>query len=332
MARSDLLLGVVKAGLNGDSERLQRTVEAIIVEERAKQHNVLAERLENILRRSSFEQPKGKEMFGRSIVDKRISNLIHEIMPQKKLEDVILPEQVKKHCLDFVQEQLQRDLLRSYNLEPRNRMLLIGPPGNGKTTLAEAVAESLMVPLFVVRYETLIGAYLGETSGRLGKLIEHVRTRECVLFFDEFETLSKERGDGHESGEMKRVVSSLLLQIDNLPTHVTIIAATNHPEMLDRAAWRRFQLRIDIPPPDSEKLVEWLQAFEKKAGTHLGVSKYVLAKKMLGRSFAEVEEFALSALRKYILHRPEFTMEQIVKESMETWESQTASLNGVKGA
>ena len=92
-----------------------------------------------------------------------------------------------------------------------------------------------------MRYEAVIGSFLGETSGRLKKLFDFVRTHQCVLFFDEFDTLGKERGDVHETGEIKRVVSSLLLQIDALPSHVVVVTATNHAELLDRAVWRRFQ-------------------------------------------------------------------------------------------
>lgn len=126
---------------------------------------------------------------------------------------------------------------------------MTGEPGNGKTSLAEGIAHALAVPLVVARYDGLIASYLGETSSRLAKLFDYVRTRACVLFFDEFDTVGKERGDAHETGEIKRVVSSLLLQIDSLPSHVVVVTATNHPELLDRAVWRRFQLRLELPPP-----------------------------------------------------------------------------------
>jgi SpoVK/Ycf46/Vps4 family AAA+-type ATPase len=131
------------------------------------------------------------------------------------MDSLILPKDVVLLCEQYIQEQYRVDLLRSYGLEPRNRILLIGAPGNGKTSLAEAIAESLMMPLYVVKYDSIIGSYLGETASRLRKLIDFVSSRKCVLFFDEFETLGKERGDTHETGEIKRVVSSLLLQIDD---------------------------------------------------------------------------------------------------------------------
>ena len=117
-------------------------------------------------------------------------NLFVEKIPQKRLDHLILPDTVRSVCQDLISEQNRADLLRSYGIEPRNRLLLIGPPGNGKTSLAEAIAESLMIPLLTVRYESIIGSYLGETASRLSKLFEYAKTRECVLFFDEFEVTS----------------------------------------------------------------------------------------------------------------------------------------------
>lgn len=130
--------------------------------------------------------------------------------------------------------------------------------------MAEAIAEALMVPLLTVRYESIIGSYLGETASRLSKLFEYAKTRECVLFFDEFETLGKERGDVHETGEIKRVVSSLLMQIDALPSYVIAIAATNHDTLLDKAAWRRFQIRLEIPKPTRSSLEEYYRFLKRK--------------------------------------------------------------------
>ena len=105
------------------------------------------------------------------------------------------------------------------------------------------------MPLLIVCYEAVIASYLGETAVRLSRLFAQVRTRRCILFFDEFDVVGKERGDVHETGEIKRVVSSLLLQIDGLPSHVVAVTATNHPELLDRAVWRQFQLRLERPAP-----------------------------------------------------------------------------------
>ena len=139
-----------------------------------------------------------------------------------------------------------------------------------KLPLPKRSPLNLAVPLLSVRYESVIASYLGETAVRFSRLFDQVRVRRCVLFFDEFDVVGKERGDVHETGEIKRVVSSLLLQIDSLPSHVVAVSATNHPELLDRAVWRRFQLQLTLPPPTPALAQEWFRRFEQRFGSRLG--------------------------------------------------------------
>jgi len=115
-----------------------------------------------------------------------MTNLFFELNPTRRMDDLILSNMVTSACKELIEEQNRSDILRSHNLEPRHRILLAGPPGNGKTSLAEALAAELAVPLLAVRYEAVIASYLGETAVRLSRLFEQVRTRRCLLFFDEF--------------------------------------------------------------------------------------------------------------------------------------------------
>lgn len=315
MARADLLYDLIKYGLANDNPNFRRVAEAVCAEERAKQHGVLANRIEELLRFQS--RPLMRDPLQHTVRNGNgEQSLFIEKIPTRKLEQLLLPKTVVENCLGLIDEQMRADLLRSHGLEPRNRILLVGPPGNGKTSLAEAVAEALMLPLLIVKYESIVGAYLGETATRLGKLFDYAKTRQCVLFFDEFETLGKERGDTHETGEIKRVVSSLLLQIDALPSYVVVIAATNHDALLDRAAWRRFQLRLLLPKPSRRDLEMWFMQFEKKIGFEFGFEPSTLAKKLLGKSYAEAEEFALSVYRKYILKTPNGDPKEITKNEL----------------
>ena len=325
MARADLLIRLVQSGMRNDKATFRKVVEAIIAEARSKQHKVLAEKLEEILTAAPFERP-GTNNGSAPMLDPRMGNLFHEIMPQRKLSDLILPNEVQQICQSLIQEQHRTDMLRSYNLEPRNRVLLIGPPGNGKTSLAEAIAEALIIPLLVVRYESVVGTYLGETAMRLKKLFEHVSTRNCVLFFDEFETLGKERGDLHETGEIKRVVSSLLMQIDHLPSHVMVIGATNHAELLDRAVWRRFQVRMMLPGPTRTRLTEWFEKFERRIKIPLGYAPGTLARRFHGSNFAEVEEFGTTIFRQYVLEQPDADMKNIVSTTLQSWSARTVTV------
>jgi len=323
MARADLLVRLVQSGTRGDKATFRKIVEAIIAEERSKQHKVLAEKLEEVLSSAPIDRTVSN---GPQMLDQRMGNLVLEVMPQRKLVDLILPEEVQQICKDLVQEHHRTDLLRSFNLEPRNRLLLIGPPGTGKTSLAEAIAEALLVPLLVVRYESVVGTYLGETAIRLRKIFEYASMRKCVLFFDEFETLGKERGDIHETGEIKRVVSSLLLQIDGLPSHVVVIGATNHAELLDRAVWRRFQVRMELPAPTRDRLTNWFEKYERRIGVPLGYAPATLAKRLFGANFAEVEEFGTSVFRQYVLEQPSSDMKGIVARTLEHWSARSVKV------
>lgn len=328
MARSDLLVGLVQHGISGDKQRFRKTVEAVIAEERQKQHLILAERLEGVLAGPSPEPPRGNPSL---MVDQRIDTLLRELTPVRRLDQLVLPNDVLQVCRELVQEHHRKDLLRSYNVEPRNRALLIGPPGNGKTSLAEAIAEALMLPLYVVRYDGVVGTYLGETANRLRRLIEFASTRNCVLFFDEFETIGKERGDTHETGEIKRVVSSLLMQIDALPTHVVVIGATNHPELLDRAAWRRFQVRVNLPQPSQAGLAEWFAQFSARRKLALGLTPDTLAKHLMGSSFADVEEFGMTIFRQWVLEQPNANMKAIVSRVLKQWPTRSVKSGKASG-
>jgi SpoVK/Ycf46/Vps4 family AAA+-type ATPase len=293
MARSDLLLSLVRAGNNGDSRLFRAAAEAIIAEERTKRHYVFANALTEALK---APQPAVSNNGSGSA-----RNLFYESAPQETLDEMVLPAHVRRACDRLIEEQHRAELLRSYNLEPRHRILLLGAPGTGKTSLASALTNALMVPLITVRYEGLIGSYLGETATRLRALFEHIRTYGCVLFFDEFDTIGKERGDTRETGEIKRVVSSLLLQIDSLPSHVVVVTATNHPELLDRAVWRRFQLRLKLPMPSDQQIREWLARVEARGGTRLGSRLDQAVHFLQGLSFAELADFTSDLQRCLVL-------------------------------
>ena len=317
MARADLLLDLVRAGARGDQALFQKALEALVAEERAKQHHILADRLAAHLQvsRPANGAPAPLRRNG------PVADLVHETVPERLLEDLVLPSVVEDATRELVQEHRRADLLRAHNLEPRHRVLLAGAPGNGKTSLAEALATELASPLVSVRYESVIASYLGETALRLARLFEQVRSRRCVLFFDEFDVVGKERGDVHETGEIKRVVSSLLLQVDSLPSHVVVVTATNHPELLDRAVWRRFQLRLHLPAPTPALAEAWFCRFEKRLGSKLGYTPATLAKRLAGLSFSELEQFALDVQREYVLRLPESDMRSIVSNRLKQWQN-----------
>lgn len=322
MARSDLLVTLVRAGAQGDQGLFRRTVEALVVDEREKQHHVLAERLSSYL-----ESKSHSPIQFRGPAEHTASSLYAEVVPRKRFEDLKLSMLVQRACREIIEEQERVELLRAHNLEPRNRILLAGPPGNGKTSLAEAMAHSLAVPLIQVRYEGIVASFLGETAIRMARLFESVRSRKCVLFFDEFDAIAKERGDTHETGEVKRVVSSLLLQVDALPSHVLVVVASNHPELLDRAVWRRFQIRLNIPLPTSQELSDFIGQFFSRAKLELPVSSREIGRRLRGASYAEAEELCMDVSRRILLDGPSSRPREVVERRLEMWDERVRPLN-----
>ncbi|ERH50028.1 hypothetical protein O203_13635 [Ectopseudomonas chengduensis] len=323
MAQADTLVALVKAASSGDQPSFRKSTEALIQEERSKGHRILADRLEKALRAASHQAtlfqsstPSTRQAQTGSVAQK---DLVAELTPERSLESLVLADSILGQLRELVEEQHRAELLHAHGLSPRHRVLLAGPPGNGKTSIAEALAFELMVPLIVVRYESLIGSYLGETSVRLKELLDYARTRRCVLFFDEFETLGKERGDTHETGEIKRVVSSLLLQLDDLPDYVVVVAASNHPELLDRAVWRRFQVRLDIPVPTRAQLTKFITLISERSKINFGLAAETLAKRLLGLSFSEVEEFCLGVVRRAVLDQKADNAKAIIFSRLEQW-------------
>lgn len=314
MARADLLINLVKAGSMGDHALFRNTVEALAAEERSKQHHVLADRLIANLKTNGTSP-----QLSLNGIDDQVKNLLFEVQPHTSLHDLVLPDIVLSEFKELIEEHQRKELLHSYGLQPRHRILLAGPPGNGKTSLAEALAQELMIPFLIVRYEGIIGSYLGETANRLKKLFEYARSRNCVLFFDEFDAIGKERGDVHETGEIKRVVSSLLMQVDALPSYVVVIAASNHPELLDRAVWRRFQVKMLLPKPTIAQIETWLNRFENRFKIQVGNSKSAIAQKLKSASFAEVEDFCTDIIRRYTLALPDSNIKKIVDERLRQW-------------
>jgi AAA+ superfamily predicted ATPase len=298
VAKADLLLQLVEAALRSDDRRLRRTVEALIVEERAKRHTVLATELSELLLRSP-ERHATQGGFQR-VSDMRSSDIV-EVYPKRRLSELQLPEVAQEDIRLLIEEQHRADLLRAYNLEPRHKVLLIGPPGNGKTSCAEAIAAELAVPLIPLQYETLITSYLGETSAKLARVLGAARQRHCVLFLDEFDTVAKERGDEHDSGEARRIVSTLLLQLDQLPSHVIVCAATNHSELLDRAVWRRFELLIELPMPTRSRRVEFVAHLCERLALQLSISPRTIVDKLGKASYSDLEQFFLELRRRQIL-------------------------------
>jgi SpoVK/Ycf46/Vps4 family AAA+-type ATPase len=164
-------------GATGDRSMLASTVEAMVAEEKSRSHHVLADRLHRALQTvgvTTSNEMRRPQTGGRDFVI--------ESEPRVRLDDLILPLPADRVARQLIEEQNRADLLRAQGMQPRHSVLLSGPPGNGKTSLAEAIAEAVVRPLLTVRYDALVGAYLGETNARLAKLFEYARATPASSF------------------------------------------------------------------------------------------------------------------------------------------------------
>ncbi len=322
MARSDLLINLVKAGASGDTAALRTTVEALAADERAKRHGGFADRITRALE-ASIKPVTAKQLSVARPSDGTMGILRRD--PRRPMEELYLSKATRSLCEELIEEQRRADVLRAHGLEPRHRILLVGPPGNGKTSLADSIAYELALPFFTVRYDAVVTSYLGETAQRLRRLFDFVRTEPCVLFFDEFDAIGKERGDLHETGEIKRVVTTLLLQLDDLPSYCVLVAATNYPELLDRATWRRFQARLVLDKPGEEQLIAYVTDQLRSLGDTPGYTAKRLAGAIEPQSYSDAENFFLDVRRRFVLGQGSISLRAVIDDRVRAWRERNAA-------
>ena len=187
--------------------------------------------------------------------------LADESNPEIGELNVHLEPLIQKSVFEFISFVENAYLLTQAGVGVSPSMLIYGPPGCGKSYLAKYIAAKLELPLLTARCDSLISSLLGSTAKNIRSLFEHASNRPCVLFLDEFDALAKARDDQHEVGELKRVVVSLLQNIDSLPSGTILLAATNHENLLDPAVWRRFAYKLNIQLPSNEAREKLIKQF-----------------------------------------------------------------------
>ena len=256
MTTSRHLVALLQSHIAGDEQRFLTVATQIAAHEARQGHGKLAEELRELIeaakgkgitvaRRGAgpvpIAQPKGE-----------LSSLLAARYSDIRLSSMVLPQALKDRLARVVTEQRQQEVLRARGLQPRRKLLLVGPPGSGKTMSAAALAGELKLPLFTVRYDGLIGKLMGETATRLRMIFEAIAIQRGVYFFDEFDAIGAQRSGPNDVGEIRRVLNSFLQFLENDDGPSLVIAATNHPEMLDKALFRRFDDVITYDLPSAE--------------------------------------------------------------------------------
>ena len=276
----------------------------VIAEERQKQHHLLANDLEQIL----YGQPNGPTSpalrnLSATIPEDRERGipLVSVREPVWSLEDVVLSPANLSSVKELLREHNREEVLRAHGLRPSDRVLFCGPPGCGKTLTAEVIANELGRPLAIVRTDSVVSSFLGETAANLRKVFDFVAVSPMVALFDEFDALGKEREDASEHGELRRVVNAVLQMLDAYEGRSLIIAATNHEDMLDTAIWRRFEEVLFLEPPTAAQLRRLLSVKLRGVRREFAIDEVASRGWFKSSTHADVERVLRRALKEMVL-------------------------------
>lgn len=236
------------------------------------------------------------------------------IYPDDNHIEVILSKGNAEKLDSFILSYKNADKLNNLGIEVSNTLLLYGPPGCGKTKCAYLIAKRLNLPLVVARLDSLISSYLGTTAKNIRSLFEFAQKIPCVLFLDEFDAIAKARDDSNELGELKRVVNSLLQNVDSMSKDSLLLAATNHQQLLDSAVWRRFDYKLEIELPDKEAISKLIYLFANNRVELSEKDIEELSTLFCGLSGAEIEELITKAIRNSVIHNYPFDKKNIYEE------------------
>ena len=300
---------IVEGALNHDQVKVINYTNQLILkleeeEDRAanKFKKLLAAKSETTL--SAMNMNKGLNM----PVDFESRMMLADIIyPNDNNIEVILSRSNLEKLQSFILNYKNADKLNSLGIGVSNTLLLFGPPGCGKTKCAYLIAKELQLPLVIARLDSLISSYLGTTAKNIRTLFEFAQKTPCVLFLDEFDAIAKARDDNNELGELKRVVNSLLQNVDSMSNDSLLLAATNHEQLLDSAVWRRFDFKLEIELPDSEAIIKMIDLFTCNTIALTNKDKQELATAFIGLSGANIEEIIKKAIRNAIIQNKELS-------------------------
>ncbi|MFD8026778.1 AAA family ATPase [Streptomyces lavendulae] len=213
----------------------------------------------------------------------------------------VLAAAVRVQAEQICEEHLQRERLLQAGLVPSRTALFVGPPGVGKTLVAKWMAQHLGLPLLVLDLSSVMSSFLGRTGGNIRRVLDYAKASPSVLLLDELDTVAKRRDDGAEVGELKRLVTVLLQEIDDWPATSLLLAATNHAGLLDPAVWRRFDAVLDFPLPDEEQLCQALDQYCEKEADREVLAVVAKVLRSQDSSFADAQRLASAARRRAVL-------------------------------
>jgi len=261
MASADQLKALLQSHIDGDEAQFYSVAMQLAAHEARVGHGKLAKELRALIDKAKIlsaeaalkpvplAKPRGE-----------LSGLLSVAYPKLRIRDMVLASSVAERLERLIKEHAHVHKLRSHGLPPRKKLLLVGPPGTGKTLTASVLAGELGLPLFVVRLDSLMTKFMGETAAKLRLIFDAINQTRGVYLFDEFDSIGSQRGLSNDVGEIRRVLNSFLQMVEQDDSDSLLIAATNHPEILDHALFRRFDDVIEYQIPEQQEIVATLKS------------------------------------------------------------------------
>lgn len=304
MASAEQLKALLKSHLEDDEARFLSVAMQMAAHESKLGHGKLAQQMRTIIddaKKRKHGSGAAKKLIPISQPRGELSTLLAASYPKLRLSDMVLADSIAERLTRIIKEQRQITKIRSHGLTPRKKLLLIGPPGTGKTMSASVLAGELGLPLLVVRLESLITKYMGETAAKLRMIFDAVAQARGVYLFDEFDSIGSQRGRVNDVGEIRRVLNSFLQMIEQDNSDSIILSATNHPDILDYALFRRFDDVVEFDLPSQPLIIKLLKI--KLAGFKKSrIMWKQLAKLASGLSYAHITNACEDAIKDAIIN------------------------------
>ena len=304
MTSSELIKQLFISFSSNDNDSFIKVAKEYIEREKRKKHNVVARELEKALfngNMASGKQKRFKETLPIPRDTEKGFPLLEIQQVDHSIESLILSTDRKDQLERIIKEFKDADVLATYNLQYKKKILLCGQPGTGKTFTAKIISSVLNLPLVYIRFDAIISSYLGETAGNLRKVFDFIENGTWVVLFDEFDIIGKNRNDNYEHGEIKRVVNNFLQMLDSYKGESILFAATNHQNILDPAIWRRFDDVIHFEVPNQKDRKQIFDIYLRSIKKDSSIDIIHASKRTRGMSPADIKMITEEAIKTAII-------------------------------
>ena len=301
MATAEQIKALLKSHSDHDDQRFDSIALQVAAREARQGHNKLAKDIKELVEKSQKPLTSSRPTSFANRPRGDLSGLLELSHPTVHFNEMVFSEEIKKRLDQVILEQRQKDKLAKFDLNPRRKLLFTGAPGSGKTMSASMLATELKLPLYTIVLDNLITRFMGETAAKLRLIFDHIKQTRAVYLFDEFDAIGTQRGAHNDVGEIRRVLNSFLLFVEQDTSKSLILAATNHPELLDKALYRRFDDIIYFERPGLIQIQTIIENRLVSFGTQ-DFNWSEITRNADGLSAAEVTRACEDAAKEAVLH------------------------------